>query len=125
MAHADVIRVLGALARDSSAALASDADAPELAERYIELRVRAAALNHQHGWATEDEFATMLPTLESLHVIGLLDSALGQPSVPDLPVERGTRTRLDESLTHLAAWATGLRMAYETLEQTKPGPAGG
>jgi len=26
-------------------------------------------------------------------------------------------------LTQLSAWATGLQMAYETLEQTETGPA--
>jgi hypothetical protein len=124
MPHTDVVRALGALARDSSAALAPDAGESELAERYTELRLRAAALNDQHGWATDAELATVLPTLESLRAIESLDSALGQPSVPDLPVERGAGTRLEEALTQLSAWATGLRMAYETLEQTEAGPAG-
>jgi hypothetical protein len=94
--------------------------AAELAERYGALRGEAMELNALHGWATADDLAAQLPSLEALIAIESLDRAFGETSAPDLPVERGTATRLTEALTHLAAWATGVRLAYETLREMDP-----
>lgn len=124
MARTELMRALGALADDSSAALTRGADESELSERYVELQRRAVALNRQHGWATDAELATVLPTLESLRAIESLDLALGQSSVPGPPVDRGTTVRLQEAVAQLAAWATGMKLAYETLELADADQAG-
>ena len=111
---ADVIVVLRRLAESCQDAAGS---AAELAERYGALRAEAMELNEQHGWETADDLAEQLPSLEELIAIESLDRAFGETSAPDLPVERGTATRLTEALIHLAAWATGVRLAYETLRE--------
>ena len=113
--HDDVIVRLGSLVHACHEAAASGHD---LAERYVAVRADAAALNEQYGWATSDEFGAQVPSLESLLETESLDRAFGATAAPGLPVERGTATRLGEALTELAAWATGLRLAYETLRET-------
>jgi hypothetical protein len=80
-------------------------------------RAEAMTLNDQHGWATSEEFAAQIPSLESLLETESLDRAFGETAAPGLPVERGTAARLNEALTELAGWATGLRLAYETLRE--------
>jgi len=47
-----------------------------------------------------------------------LDRAFGETAASGLSVERGTSARLSEALTELEGWATGLRLAYETLRET-------
>jgi hypothetical protein len=74
-------------------------------------------LNEQHGWVTVNDLAAQLPSLAELVVIESLDRAFGETSAPDLPVERGTEARLTEALIQLAGWATGVRLAYETLRE--------
>jgi hypothetical protein len=113
--HDDVIVRLGSLIKACHEAAASRHD---LAERYVAVRADAAALNEQYGWATREEFGAQIPSLESLLETESLDRASGATAVPGLPAERGTATRLGEALTELAGWATGLRLAYETLRQT-------
>ena len=90
----------------------------DLAKRYLALRTEAATLNEQYGWATPEEFAAQFPSLESMREIESLDRAFGETAAPGLPVERGTAARLSEALTELEGWATGLRLAYETLRET-------
>ena len=85
---ADVIVVLRRLAESCQDAAGS---AAELAERYGALRAEAMELNEQHGWATADDLAAQLPSLEALGAIESLDRAFGETSAPDRPVERGNR----------------------------------
>ena len=113
--HDDVIVRLGGLVDACREAVASRED---LAKRYLALRTEAATLNEQCGWATPEEFAAQFPSLESMREIESLDRAFGETAAPGLPVERGTAARLSEALTELEGWATGLRLAYETLRET-------
>ena len=113
--HDDVIVSLGHLVEACHEAAASGRD---LAKQYRATRAEAATLNEQYGWATPEEFAAQVPSLESLLETESLDRAFGETAAPGLPVERGTAARLSEALTELAAWATGLRLAYETLRET-------
>ena len=104
--HDDVIIRLGCLVHACREAVASGED---LAKRYMALRTEAVTLNEQYGWATSEEFGAQLPTLESMLETESLGQALGRAA------ERGTPARLTQALTELAGWATGLRLAYETL----------
>ena len=109
---AHVIVALRLLAESCEDAAWSSAD---LAQRYRALRAEAANLNARHGWATAAEFEAQIPTVEALVAIESLDRAFGETSGPDLPVDRGTAARLTEALMQLAGWATGVRLAGETL----------
>jgi hypothetical protein len=111
---ADVVIVLRRLAESCQYAAGSVA---ELAERYGALRAEAMNLNDQHGWATADDLAAQVPSLEELIAIESLDRAFGEASAPDLPVDGGTEARLTEALIQFAGWATGVRLAYETLRE--------
>jgi hypothetical protein len=113
--HDDVIVRLGRLVQACREAAASGED---LAKRYLALRIEAATLNEQYGWATSEEFAAQIPSLESMREIESPERAFGETAAPGLPVERGTAARLSEALTELEGWATGLRLAYETLRET-------
>jgi hypothetical protein len=110
----DVIVMLGRLAECCHDAAGSAGD---LAEHYAALRAEAMDLNDQHGWATVDEFATQIPSLESLVAIESLDRAFEGTSTLDARVERGAPARITEALIQLAGWATGVRLAYETLRE--------
>jgi hypothetical protein len=112
--HDDVIARLASLVHACHEAAASGHD---LAERYMATRAEAMTLNEQYGWATSDEFAAQIPSLESLLETESLDRAFGETAAPGLSVERGTAARLNEARTELAGWATGLRIAYETLRE--------
>jgi hypothetical protein len=111
----DVIVRLGCLVHACREAVASGED---LAKRYMALRTEAVTLNEQYGWATSEEFAAQIPSLESVLEIESLDRAFGETAASGLSVERGTAARLSEALTELEGWATGLRLAYETLRGT-------
>ena len=113
--HDDVIVGLSCLVYACREAVASGEG---LAERYMALRTEAVTLNEQYGWATSEEFAAQIPSLESMLEIESLDRAFGETAASGLPVERGTAARLSEALTQLEGWATGLRLAYETLRET-------
>jgi hypothetical protein len=113
--HDDVIVRLSHLVHACREAAASGED---LAKRYIALRTEAVTLNEQYGWATSEEFAAQIPSLESMLEIESLDRAFGEIAASGLPVERGTAARVSEALTGLEGWATGLRLAYETLRET-------
>jgi hypothetical protein len=114
----DVIVTLGRLVEACYEAAASGQD---LAKRYTAMRAEAMTLNEQYGWATCEEFAAQIPSLESVLETESLDRAFGETAAPGLPVERGTAAGLGEALTGLAAWATGLRLAYETLREMDSG----
>jgi hypothetical protein len=112
--HDDVIVSLGRLVHACREAVASKED---LAKRYMALRTEAVTLNEQYGWATSEEFAAQIPSLESMLEIESLDRAFGETAASGLPGERTTAARLSEALTELEGWATGLRLAYETLRE--------
>jgi hypothetical protein len=112
--HDDVIVRLGSLVHACHEAAASGQD---LAKRYMATRAEAMTLNDQYGWATSEEFAAQVPSLESLLETESLDRAFGETAAPGLPVDRGIAARLSEALTELGGWATGLRLAYETLRE--------
>ncbi len=118
LTHDDVIVTLGRLVQACHEGAASGQD---LAERYMAMRAEAMTLNEQYGWATSEEFAAQTPSLESLLETESLDRAFGETAGPGLPVERGTAARLGVALTELAAWATGVRLAYETLREMESG----
>jgi hypothetical protein len=113
--HDDVIVRLGSLVQACHEAAEFGQDP---AKRYMAMRAEALTLNEQYRWATSEEFGAQIPSLESLLETESLDWAFGETAAPGLPVERGTGARLREALTELAAWATGLRLAYETLRET-------
>jgi hypothetical protein len=112
MSDADVIIVLDRLAQSCQDAASSPAD---LVPRYTSLRAQAMELNDRHGWATADEFDVQFPTIDALVEIESLDRALGKVSRPEGPLPRGTAARLTQALVQLGGWATGVRLAYETL----------
>ena len=114
MRDADVIVVLGRLAASCQDAVASPAD---LAKHYAALRAQAIELNGREGWATADEFDVQFPTVDALVEIESLDRALGKVSRPEGPLPRGTAARLTQALVQLGGWATGVRLAYETLHE--------
>ena len=99
-------------------AKAADAGGPEatLFETYEALRERAEALARAHGLATSEGQATSLSSAQALREIERLDRAFGSESSDALPADRSMSARLSESLRELSGWATGVRLAYETLD---------
>jgi hypothetical protein len=87
--HDDVIVSLSYLAHACREAVTSGEG---LAKRYMALRTEAATLNEQYGWATSEELAVQIPSLEAMLEIESLDRAFGETAAPGSPVERGTRT---------------------------------
>jgi hypothetical protein len=114
LGDADVISELSSLAQSCQDAARSGAD---LAERYAVLRAQGIELNERGGWATADELEALIPTVDGLVAIELLDRAFGEMSGPDLPIDRGSAARLTEALLQLAGWATGVRLAQEALPE--------
>ena len=107
-----------------AAACADAAEAGESADalehRYATLRAEALALNARHGRATREEFGAQFPTIDGLSVIEALDGAVEQRSgVPDRVEQRNDR--LIQLLRDLAGWATGVRTAYDTLDDFRGG----
>jgi hypothetical protein len=115
MAGREFLSELRAIAERS--ARAADAGLPDadLLAAYEALRERAEALALAHGWSTSQELATHLPFAQALREIERLERAFGPESMPALPPDRGMSARLSESLLELSGWATGVRLAYETL----------
>ena len=92
--------------------------ADALAVQYSRLRADALALNARHGWATPEEFGAQFPTLDGVSVIESLDHAVEQGPGPPRRIVQ-TSDRLVQLLRDLAGSATGVRTAYETLEDVK------
>jgi hypothetical protein len=84
----------------------------ELCAAYRELRASAEALNGHHGWASQADLSTQLPTLHGLSTIAALERAYGEDGS-----NRDTRARVTQALNDLAGWATGIRLAYEMLDE--------
>jgi hypothetical protein len=113
---ADVLSELQAIAEQSAKAADTGGSEADLLDAYEALRIRAEALALENGWAGSDELATSLPTPRALREIERLDHAFGAQSLPGPAPGRGLSDRLTEALNELSAWATGVRLAYETLE---------
>jgi uncharacterized protein (DUF433 family) len=93
----------------------------DLLETYDALRTRAIALAQAQEWATSEELADQFPRLRALREIERLDLAFGAEAVPGRAPDRGLTARVIEALTELAGWATGVRLAYESLENEARG----
>jgi hypothetical protein len=119
----DVLSELRAIAERGTAAADSGGPEAELLEAYESLRARAAALAQAQGWASSEELAVQFPRWHALREIERLDLAVGEQSVTGLAPGRGICARLSEALAELAAWATGVRLAYETLDDERGGRA--
>jgi len=115
--HADLIEDLDALAAASRDAADRSGSFSQLAESYQRLRAEAAALNDQNGWATPEEFESQLPPLEALSVIESLDDAFVAEPGSSRSAREGASARLVDALVELSGWATGVRLAYQTLRQ--------
>jgi hypothetical protein len=115
MTTPQLIAILAQLAVESQELAARELIPDEhIAAGYERLRARASRLNEQHGWMTAEELAVELPTLAGLAEIrrleGSLDPSFARATEPDIG-------QLAVALRNLAGWATGLRLACETLEQ--------
>ena len=108
-----LIAELTELAAAASAAAAWLRSVDDLRNAYEQLRARAADLNRRHGLATTQEFATQLPTAEDLALIERLDAAIAADAHPAIAADSH---RLIDALGQIYGWATGLRLAYETLD---------
>jgi hypothetical protein len=112
---APIITQLHRLATACADAAEAGGSARALEHRYATLRAEALAFNAQHGWATPEEFEAQFLTLDSLSVIEALDRAPQPgPEPADRIVQRNDRLR--QLLRDVAGWTTGVRTAYETLE---------
>lgn len=107
--------VIVALRRLADACQDAADDGADLADRYAALREQARRLNDRHGWATREEFDTQTPTVDALVEIESLDRALEEGLARDPVDPRRVATHLTEALLQLAGWATGVRLAHETL----------
>jgi hypothetical protein len=107
------------LAVQTSTAADGGGSEADLLDAYEALRGRAELLAREHGWASTDEFADLFPSPEALRQIERLDDALGVQPVPALAPGRGLSQSLSEALHHLSAWATGVRLAYETRDDRR------
>jgi hypothetical protein len=112
----DVLLELQAIAERSATVADAGGSEADLLDDYEALRVRAEALALEHGWAGADELADSLPTAKALREIERLDHAFGAQALAGPAPGRGLSDRLTETLNELSAWATGVRLAYETLE---------
>jgi hypothetical protein len=118
MLDRDVLSELQATAERSAKVADAGGSEADLLDAYEALRMRAEALAVQHGWARSEKLSDTLPTAGALREIERLDRAFGAGSVPGPAPGRGLSDRPTEALNELSAWATGVRLAYETLEDT-------
>jgi hypothetical protein len=117
MTHRGVISELRAIAEQSAKAADRCATEADLVNGYEGLRERAVLLARTQGLATEDQLANQFPSPRALLEIERLDIAFGATPAPGLASDRGLPARLGEALLELSGWATGARLAYETLEE--------
>jgi hypothetical protein len=106
---------LRAIAERSAKAADAGGSESALLETYEALRERVEVLARAHGLSTSEDLATSFPSAQALREIERLDQSLGPESSRALPTDPGMSARLSESLRELAGWATGVRLAYETL----------
>ena len=102
-----------AAAADSTPARLSQAET-----EYERLRAEASALNARHGWATDDEFEALLPTIASREEVRALSEQLSAPgSAAPAPQPARSRSR---RRTSSAGWATGIRLAGQAFDAAPP-----
>ena len=101
MTRRSVLVELRTIAERSARAAEAGGPEADLLTTYEALRARAASLAQAHGLATPEELADQFPS----------------PRAPD----RGLSARVREALVELSGWATGVRRAYETLENEAAG----
>lgn len=116
MTYEGVISELRSIAEQSAEAAERGGLEDELLETYVTLRQRAVALAKTKELATAQQLADQFPSPQALREVERLDIAFGADSSPGLPPDRGLPARLTEALVELSGWATGARLAYETLE---------
>jgi hypothetical protein len=106
--------------RSARAAEAGGPDA-NLLNTYAALRTRATALAQAQGWATPEELADQFPSAGALREIERLDLAFGAETGRARAPDRGLSARVTEALIELSGWATGVRLAYEALDNEAAG----
>jgi hypothetical protein len=116
MIDRDVLVELQAIAERSAKVADASGSEADLLDAYETLRARAEALALEHGWAGSEEMANSLPTPRALREIQRLDLAFGAESLAEPAPTRGLSDRLTAALNAISAWATGVRLAYGTLE---------
>ena len=85
---------------------------------YERLRAGASTLNARYGWATEDEFEALLPTIASREEVRALNEQLSAPGSEAPAPEPAELVRL--LLLDLAGWATGIRLAGQAFGAAPP-----
>lgn len=121
MADQALLSELRAIAEQSAKAADAGGSESALLESYEALRERAEVLARADGLSTPEDLATSFPSAQALREIERLDQAFGPESSRALPTGPGMSARLIESLRELAGWATGVRLAYETLGDSDDG----
>ena len=116
MTYESVVSELRSIAEQSAEAAERGGREDELLEAYVTLRERAVALAKMRELATAERLADQFPSPQALREIERLDIAFGPDSSPGPPPDRGLPARLTEALVELSGWATGARLAYETLD---------
>ncbi len=116
----DALAELRAIAERGASAADRGGSEAELRETYDDLRERAEILAARYGWATTAQLADQLPSPKALAEVERLDVAFGSDSNPASAPDRGMAARLRDALNDLAGWATGVRLACETLEDFGP-----
>ena len=107
-----------ATAAQAAAADSTPARLSEAETEYERLRAGARALNARHGWATDDEFEALLPTIASREEVRALNEQLSAPgSVAHAPQPEELVRLL---LLDLAGWATGIRLAGQAFDAAPP-----
>jgi len=102
------LRAIAAQARAVIDDLAAGATVgPE--ECYRTLQSRAASLNARFQWASSEEFETLLPTLDARSEMQALNEQYGVGR----STEQGNSSPIEDLLTGLWGWATGVLVAYE------------
>ena len=85
---------------------------------YESVRAEAKALNARQGWAGEEEFDTLFPSLTSWREVDALNVQFPAHEPGTSHPKPAESLRL--MLLNLASWATGVRLAGETLDAAAP-----
>jgi hypothetical protein len=104
---------LRAIAQRSAEAADAGGHADELVWAYEALRKRASTLARAQGWATQEQMDNQFPLTSAFREIERLDVAFGGGSGPASNYDMSAR--LSQTLIDLAAWATGVTLAYDAL----------
>jgi hypothetical protein len=107
-----------ATAAQAAAADLTPARLSQTETTYGGLRAEASALNARHGWATDDEFEAVLPTIASREEVRALNEQLSPPGSAAPAPQPAELVRL--LLLDLAGWATGIRLAGQAFDAAPP-----